>query len=690
MYWPDERSDKGLDEEPDEASYEGLARDRTRNFLVWTAADRAKRDDMAILCERHTTSKLKEFEDLTSIGTYGFRGEALASISHIAHLTITTKTQESNVAYKAYYTNEKLTPLKPGQSADPKPCSGRQGTQITVEDLFYNIPTRRRAFKSVSEEYARILDVVGRYAVHCKGVAFSCKKHGDNGVGLAVPSNAKYVDRIRLVYNSAIANDLIPFEAANDRWGFKSDGLISSANNSAKRTTLLLFINHRSVDNSAIKKAIEQTYLPFLSKGGHPFVYLSLEIDPARVDVNVHPTKREVNFLNEEEIIEVVCDEIRTRLGKVDTSRTFMTQSLLGSKTGMTGMTAAAPTIPTIHTQKGMPFSTPSLNRGDSSTSQKTPTPKSQRPYENNLVRVDAKVRKITSMLPPAVPSLSNNAASHSTSDEMDYEYSDKEHTIIRLTTIKDLRASVRDELHNGLADVFANHIFVGIVDISRRIAAIQSGVKLFLIDYGLICAEFFYQLGLTEFSNFGSIQFQEPLDLTELLRIGAESEKMRMLEEDQELDWDEVVQVTVEQLVEKRDMLVEYFSLEVSEDGKLIGIPLMHKGYMPSMAKLPTFLLRLGPHVEWDDEGKCFESFLRELASFYAPEALPVEEKVAVGLEERQVDELRKKRVTLERVVENVLCPAFRTRLVATKSLMKGVVEVADLKGLYRVFERC
>lgn len=87
---------------------------------------------MPILCERFTTSKLKTFEDLTSIGTYGFRGEALASISHIAHLTITTKTADSSCAWRAHYADGKLSPAKPGQSADPKPTAGRGGTQITV------------------------------------------------------------------------------------------------------------------------------------------------------------------------------------------------------------------------------------------------------------------------------------------------------------------------------------------------------------------------------------------------------------------------------------------------------------------------------------------------------------------------------------------------------------------------------
>lgn len=94
--------------------------------------NRIQKADLPLLCQRHTTSKIKEFEDLTSIGTYGFRGEALASISHIAHLTVTTKTRESSCAWKAYYTNENLTSTKPGQSADPKPTAGKQGTQITV------------------------------------------------------------------------------------------------------------------------------------------------------------------------------------------------------------------------------------------------------------------------------------------------------------------------------------------------------------------------------------------------------------------------------------------------------------------------------------------------------------------------------------------------------------------------------
>ncbi|KAI7494924.1 DNA mismatch repair protein MutL [Hortaea werneckii] len=642
-----------------------------------------QKDDLPILCERFTTSKLKAFEDLQAIGTYGFRGEALASISHIAHLSITTKTADSSCAWKAHYAGGKLAPPKAGQSADPKACAGRQGTQIQVEDLFYNVPTRRRAFRSASEEYAKIAEVVGKYAVHCKGVAFSCKKHGEAGAGIMVPVGAGVRDRIRMVHSSAVANELTDLDVNNTQYGFRCDGLVSNANYSGKRTTLLLFINHRSVESSAIKKAVEQTYAMFLPKGGKPFLYLSLEINPARVDVNVHPTKREVNFLNEEEIIELICDDIRERLGKVDTSRTFLTQSLLpGGKT------------PTIFKGPSQADETTTASKGTSQRPHNT-NGGSQKPYENDLVRTDPRSRKITSMLPPSLQQRDSSSGQVPASDNFEYEYTNREPTICRLTTIKELRSAVRESMHNELTDVFANHTFIGVADEQKRIAAIQGGVKLFLVDYGMVCAEYFYQLGLTDFGNFGSIRFDPPLDLKELLEIGVAQTKA--LEGDQEgFDWEIVAPTVADQLIERREMLAEYFSFELTETGELMSLPLLMKGYMPSLAKLPNFLLRLGPHVDWNDEKGCFQSFLRELASFYVPEVLPPspsrssKDDMAIDEGDEGRQETQKRREELMRAVENVIFPALKSRLVATRSLLKGVMEVANLKGLYRVFERC
>lgn len=614
----------------------------------------------------------------------------MASISHIAHLTITTKTADSSCAWRAHYADGRLTPAKPGQSAEPKPTAGRGGTQITVggshhsthsilmtcqvEDLFYNMASRRKAFRSPSEEYAKILEIVGRHAVHCTGVAFSCKKHGESAMGISTPSNASTVDSIRQIHGSAVANELVDFQVSDERLGFKASGWTSNANYHVKKTTLLLFINHRSVESSAIRKAIEQTYSAFLPKGGHPFIYLSLDIDPQLVDVNVHPTKREVNFLNEAEIIECICTAISTKLSLVDTSRTFTTQSLLPSAK------TPAPTL--------------SKSRAETPTStQKHPPATPAKPWEYQLVRTDPQVRKITSMLPPSTNSASTTPAPPSTT----YLTSSREPIEYSYRTIKHLRASVRDSMHAGLTAVFASHTYVGLVDSNRRIVAIQGGVKLYLVDYGMVSNEYFYQLGLTDFGNFGAIKFETPLDIRALISIGVKHEKALGNPEDEGVPWNSVPDMVATQLIASREMLLQYFNFEVSPEGELVSLPLLMKGYTPSLAKLPRFLMRLGPCVNWVDEEDCFHTFLRELASFYTPEQLPTppfaDEDTQIG-EGDEADELEAgleaRRKDMSRVLEHVLFPAFRARLVATKGLLKGVVEVANLKGLYRVFERC
>lgn len=669
---------------------------------------------MPILCERFTTSKLKEFEDLRSIGTYGFRGEALASISHIAHLRVTTKTAGSSCAWQAHYEAGKLTPAKPGQSADPRPTAGRPGTQITVEDLFYNIPNRRRAFRSSGEEHAKILDVVTRYAVHREGVSFSIKKHGEAGASFSVTAAASKIDRIKQAYGATIARDLIEFKTESDKWGFSASGYCSNANYSGKRTVILLFINHRSVESSLVKRAVEQSYQIFLPKGGHPFIYLSLEIEPARVDVNVHPTKREVHFLSEDEIIDLVCAEVRERLSKVDTTRIMPTQIR----------------IPTLTPTPISRSASHSIDTGGSPTNALPQTPAQKRPYENNLIRTDSKLRKITSMLPSALTprqSVDENsddtvvATKEASPNGVTYITTEREQVSVRLSSIKKLRAQVRDAVHEPMTEVFASLTYVGVVDSSRRLVAIQSGVKLYLIDYGMIVNELFYQIGITDFGNFGAMQLRpstsEPILLKDLLLIAAELE----VETDAsmaDLAPAGIADKVYDQLYSKREMLKEYFSLEISEEGHLLTVPMLMRNYMPGMTKLPTFLLRLGPFVDWTDEMQCFHTFLVELACFYTPERLPMKKRTKRKVKDsasspskdhedvempdadqnndnKQEEEAERpfvaqRRAEIEHALEHALFPAIRSRLLATEGMLDGIVEIANLKGLYKVFERC
>jgi DNA mismatch repair protein MLH1 len=215
------------------------------------------------------------------------------------------------------------------------------------------------------------------------------------------------------------------------------------------------------VESTPLRRALEQVYTTFLPKGGHPFIYLSLLIEPNRVDVNIHPTKREVGFLNEEEIIEKVCNAVQKRLGEGDASRRFTVQTLL-----------------------------PGASKPIETTAVETA---GNKPYDNYLVRTDPQTRKITSIFNS---SQSAQAVSEIELPMEEYEVVEKERVPIKLGSIRELREEVLENVHNGiplkyltleLTELFANHTFVGIVDGWRRLAAIQHGVKLYLIDYGAV-----------------------------------------------------------------------------------------------------------------------------------------------------------------------------------------------------------
>lgn len=213
----------------------------------------------------------------------------------------------------------------------------------------------------------------------------------------------------------------------------------------------------------------------FLPKGGHPFVYLSIEIEPHRVDVNVHPTKREVNFLHEDETVELITEKIREQLAAVDTSRSFLTQTLIPG--------AGAVVHPrTDKEPKTQPAQKNSTTKDPSSGIAKPsrPTQTSRKPYENSMNRVDAKAQKITTLFRQQ-SSAGMDIGDETISDEP------KQWIEINYKTLRRLRADVRESMHNGLCEIFRDHTFVGIVDESRRLAAMQHGVKLYLVDYAAV-----------------------------------------------------------------------------------------------------------------------------------------------------------------------------------------------------------
>ncbi|KAF4616529.1 hypothetical protein D9613_008578 [Agrocybe pediades] len=661
-----------------------------------------RKSDLPILAERFTTSKLSTFSDLSRITTYGFRGEALASISHVAHLSVVTKTKVDSCAWKASYSDGVLVDAKTGQKAEVRPCAGNDGTLITIEDLFYNTPTRLAALRNPSEEYARILDVITKYAVHNPSVSFSCKKAGSASPDITTASSSDTSTAIRHLYGAAIAKELIHHKLSSNRRVHKSededvdmDGdedeeeldtpatwtaelYFTNANYQAKKTAFLLFINHRLVESPRMKKAFESSYQNILPKGASPFVYLSLQIDPRSVDVNVHPTKKEVHFLNEDAITETIANAIQENLAKQNHSRTFEYQTLL---TG--GILGEQSSLPKKRSRKET-----DLNENDEGEPDKQEGPSSstvepvRKVYSQHKIRTSIQDRTLDSMYKIANPNhtqVEDSAPASTPTNSKDKSRDVKESQCF-LTSIKDLRQRVLKGKHRQLSEILERHTFVGIVDIHRCLSLIQYSTKLYLVNYDALAEEMFYQLGLRQFGDLRKIKLDPPPSLREMIQIAVDAEETF---EGTKLTRPQIVDSVTKILMDRREMLEEYFSLIISKNGYVESIPLLLRDYVPNLDNLPSFLMRLGPQVDWTSETECFESFLRELAYFYIPTPpAPIADGITNEKEAYKAERWQ---------IEHILFPAMRRYLTAPKSLLdRDVVQIANLPDLYKVFERC
>lgn len=198
-----------------------------------------------------------------------------------------------------------------------------------MEDLFYNVAVRRKALKNANEEHAKITDVISKYSIHNPTVGFSLKKFGQNIADVRTAPASTVVDNIKAIYGPTVSRELLEVLHTDEKLGFKLAGYITNANYSMKKCTMLLFINHRLVDSTSLRKALDAVYVNYLPKDKHPFMYISLELNPLNLDVNVHPTKHEVKFLHEEMIIESIQKCVETKLLGANESRQYYTQTLL-------------------------------------------------------------------------------------------------------------------------------------------------------------------------------------------------------------------------------------------------------------------------------------------------------------------------------------------------------------------------
>lgn len=241
---------------------------------------------LAIL--RHATSKIKQVDDLMSIDTLGFRGEALPSIAAVSRFNLITRRPQDDLG-----TTIKLTG---GHIDEIEDMGCNIGTTIKVEDLFFNVPARKKFLKTTTTEANKINDFIIKLALSKPNIAF--KLINNNKIAITTPGNGSLYDAIECIYGTKVSEELLPIEAITD--DIKLTGFISKpAIIRSSRSWQTFVINGRVVNSRIISKAIDNAYHSLLPKSGYPFVILNIEINKRTIDINVHPQKAEIKFEDE-------------------------------------------------------------------------------------------------------------------------------------------------------------------------------------------------------------------------------------------------------------------------------------------------------------------------------------------------------------------------------------------------------
>ncbi|MCD7780963.1 MAG: DNA mismatch repair endonuclease MutL [Candidatus Gastranaerophilales bacterium] len=279
-----------------------------RNIRIADNGSGIHPDDIELAFSKHATSKLTDEESLFNINTLGFRGEALASIISVAKVTCTTRTKDFDFGTKVEGCNSIVKSSKTG-------CA--QGTIMEVNDLFFNQPARLKFLKSPKTEFSYIQELVQSLAVSNPKVAFILKNN--NTAVISTTPNSELLTRITEIYSSSILNELKEVNKTDLITGIRLSGYISlpSYTRSSKKS-IYTFVNSRVVKCPILMKAIDIAYKNMMPSGRYPFVVLNLDINPDEIDVNVHPSKREIRYKNPNQIFNFVQSALNYALSAVE------------------------------------------------------------------------------------------------------------------------------------------------------------------------------------------------------------------------------------------------------------------------------------------------------------------------------------------------------------------------------------
>jgi DNA mismatch repair protein MutL len=267
-------------------------------------------DDLPLALARHATSKIRDLEDLERVMSLGFRGEALASISSVARLTLTSRTRGADQAWQVETEGRDMAPRV-------QPAAHPVGTSVEVRDLFFNTPARRKFLKAEKTEFDHLQEVIKRMALARFDVAFHLRHNGKTILSLhEALDDTSRARRVSAVCGPGFLEQALPIEI--ERNGLHLWGWVGLPTFSRSQADLqYFFVNGRAVRDKLVAHAVRQAYRDVLFNGRHPTFVLFFEVDPAAVDVNVHPTKHEVRFRDGRMVHDFLYGTLHRALGDV-------------------------------------------------------------------------------------------------------------------------------------------------------------------------------------------------------------------------------------------------------------------------------------------------------------------------------------------------------------------------------------
>lgn len=263
-----------------------------------------RRDDAVLAFERHATSKIATLEDLARIGTLGFRGEALPSIASVARVELKTCTVETDAAT--------LVQIEGGRLVDVKDAARDVGTTVSVRDLFFNVPARRKFMRSEATENYHLTSIVTHYALAHPEIAFTLTNNGREVLRVSPARDLK--ERAYQIFGSQLFESLIPVAGGREFIATVSGFVSAPRERRTNRDSQYFFVNRRFVRDKTIAAGLLDGYRSILPHGVYPVAFLFLEIPLEEIDVNVHPAKTEIRFRRTEAVKDVIAEAVRGAL----------------------------------------------------------------------------------------------------------------------------------------------------------------------------------------------------------------------------------------------------------------------------------------------------------------------------------------------------------------------------------------